>query len=83
MVKSRNSQVGEEVKETYPKLMEWAGTCGGVKEKERSLVVLMEREGKGVVVWAGSKANQPVGHHSLSWSSNFVPYTGEVTLSNE
>jgi hypothetical protein len=62
-------------------LMKWDPEDG--EHPNEGFIVFMWEGGKGIVVWADKGCFYKVGHKSKVWNNEFLPYTGEVTLSNE
>jgi hypothetical protein len=80
MIKSKKSE-NSSVKSDYPMVMEWLNEFS---QLDRNFFVLMCKDGVGTVIYAEDSCDHSVGDHSDDWEmDSFVPYTGEVTLSNE
>jgi hypothetical protein len=80
MVKSEKSK-NKSVKSGYPMVMEWVSD---LSKPDRGLLVLMSEHEVGTVIYAEGRSDHTVGVYADDWDmKSFVPYTGEVTLSNE
>lgn len=68
----------KELKSPPPKQYPWIG-----KSRNNGEVVLFLKHEAGIVLV--STAENMVGHYSVAWNENlaFIPFNGEITLSND
>ena len=77
MIKSTKRDKTAPSKDKYPCLM--------VSKDKDSLIILMTQSGKGMIVSGNGEGfyNTP-GSYAAGWvMSNFIPYTGKITLENK
>ena len=59
----------------FPKLM---------RGRNNDNIILMEKDGVGTVLYAGSQGLYPIGHHSATWvMACFKDYNEAFTIQNE